>query len=266
MGTDAAGAPPSLDEVRWRLDAIDGELLKLLDERAALASSVAAAKRASGDTGFGLRPGREALIIRKLLAAPRTAANDALVIRVWREVMSDNLARQGPYHLAVWGGKDATRTVELTRLRFGTAPRMQILAEAKDVLAAAKTPWGVGVLALTPDSNWWGRLLAEPKLKIFAALPCLNRWGSQAALAVAEVEVEPTGGDQTFWVTDSGKSAAAIVEALSPSGVAAEPLAESGGLKLFSLSGFFMPNDERLAQAPGKLTGVIGAAPTPFDV
>ncbi|HQR89972.1 MAG TPA: LysR family transcriptional regulator, partial [Caulobacter sp.] len=61
-------------------------------------------------------------------------------------------------------------------------------------------------------------------------------------------------------------SAAAIVEALSPSGVAAEPLAESGGLKLFSLSGFFMPHDERLAQAPGKLTGVIGAAPTPFDV
>jgi hypothetical protein len=32
---------------------------------------------------------------------------------------------------------------------------------------------------------------------------------------VAEVEVEPTGGDQTFWVTDSPKSADAIVEALS---------------------------------------------------
>ncbi|HQR88962.1 MAG TPA: chorismate mutase, partial [Caulobacter sp.] len=134
MGTDAAKAPPSLDEVRWRLDAIDGELLKLLDERAALASSVAAAKRAAGDTGFGLRPGREALIIRKLLAAPRTAANDALVIRIWREVMSDNLARQGPYHLSVWGGRDTARAVELTRLRFGAAPPMRVMAEAKDVL------------------------------------------------------------------------------------------------------------------------------------
>lgn len=266
MGTDAADAPLSLDEVRWRLDAIDGELLKLLDERAALAGSVAAAKRAAGDTGFGLRPGREAMIVRKLLATPRKAANDALVIRIWREVMSDNLARQGPYHLSVWGGKDATRTVELARLRFGTAPRMQVLAEPKDVLAAARTPWGVGVLALTPDSAWWGRLLAEPKLKIFAALPCLSAWGPQAALAVAEVEVEPTGGDQTFWVTDSGKSASAIVEALGQDGVAAEPLAEAGGLKLFSLVGFFMPGDERLARAPGKLTGVIGAAPTPFDV
>ncbi len=266
MSTDAADAPLSLDEVRWRLDAIDGELLKLLDERAALASSVAAAKRAAGDDGFGLRPGREALIVRKLLATPRKAANDALVIRIWREVMSDNLARQGPYHLSVWGGKDTTRTVELTRLRFGAAPRLQIHAEAKDTLAAAKTPWGVGVLALTPDSAWWGRLLAEPKLKIFAALPCLSSWGPQTALAVAEVEVEPTGGDQTFWVTDSPKSASAIVEALGQDGVAAEPLAEAGGLKLFSLVGFFMPGDERLARAPGKLTGVIGAAPTPFDV
>ena len=266
MGSDAADAPPSLDEVRWRLDAIDGELLKLLDERAALASSVAAAKRAAGDTGFGLRPGREAMIVRKLLASPRKAATDALVIRIWREVMSDNLARQGPYHLSVWGGKDTARAVELTRLRFGAAPPMQVLAEAKDVLTAAKTPWGVGVLALTPDNAWWGRLLAEPKLKVFAALPCLNRWGPQAALAVAEVEVEPTGADQTFWVTDSARPAVAIVEALSLDGVAAELVAEAGGLKLLSLSGFFMPGDERLARAPGKLTGVIGAAPTPFDV
>jgi chorismate mutase len=266
MGTDAADAPLSLDEVRWRLDAIDGELLKLLDERAALASAVAAAKRAAGDTGFGLRPGREAMIVRKLLAAPRKAANDALVIRIWREVMSDNLARQGPYHLSVWGGKDTARAVELTRLRFGTAPRMQVLAEPKDVLAAAKTPWGVGVLALTPDSAWWGRLLAEPQLQVFAALPCLSAWGPMSALAVAGVDVEPTGDDRTFWVTDAPGSAASIEEALSRDGVAADLAAEAGGLKLFVLAGFYQRDDERLARAPGRLNGVIGAAPGPLDV
>lgn len=266
MGSDAAETPPSLDEVRWRIDAIDSELLKLLDERAGLARSVAAAKQAAGDTGFGLRPGREALIVRKLLATPRKAASDTLVLRIWRELMSDSLARQGPYHLAVWGGRDVARTVELTRLRFGTAPPMQVLASPQEALAAARTPWGVGVLALSPDHAWWGRLLAEPRLKIFAALPCLCGWGPQATLAVAEVEVEPTGGDQTFWVTDSARSSAAIVEALGQDGVAAEPLSEAGGLKLFSLSGFYQVGDERLARAPGKLTGVIGAAPTPFDV
>ena len=96
--------------------------------------------------------------------------------------------------------------------------------------------------------------------------PCLASWGPQAALAVAEVEVEPTGGDQTFWVTDAPKSAATIVETLSQTDIAAELIAEASGLKLFSLSGFFQPHDERLARAPGQLTGVIGAAPEQFDV
>ena len=266
MGSDAADATPSLEEVRWRLDAIDGELLKLLDERASLASAVAAAKRASGDTGFGLRPGREAQIVRKLLSAPRKGAADALVIRIWREIMADNLARQGPYQLGVFGGREPARVVELTRLRFGTAPRLSLVPTAQDALAVARAPWGVAVLPLASDTPWWGRLLAEPKLKVFAALPCLATWGPQAALAVAEVEVEPTGGDQTFWVSDSPKSAAAIVEALGLDGVAAELVAEAGGLKLFSLSGFFQADDERLARAPGQLTGVIGAAPEQFDV
>ena len=104
------------------------------------------------------------------------------------------------------------------------------------------------------------------RLKVFAALPCLASWGPQAALAVAEVEVEPTGHDQTFWVTDSTKSVSAIVETLSQTDVAAELIAEAGGLRLFSLSGFFQPDDPRLARAPGALTGVIGAAPEQFDV
>ena len=43
-------------------------------------------------------------------------------------------------------------------------------------------------------------------------------------------------------------------------------MAEAGGLKLFLLSGFYQAGDTRLARAPGKLSGVIGAAPQPLDV
>jgi len=80
------------------------------------------------------------------------------------------------------------------------------------------------------------------------------------------VEVEPTGADNTFWVTDAAQAAGAIEDALSRDGVAATLLAETGGLKLFMLSGFYQPGDPRLARAPGKLSGVIGAAPAPLDV
>ena len=35
----------------------------------------------------------------------------------------------------------------------------------------------------------------------------------------------------------------------------------SGGLKLFALAGYVQADDGRLGEAPGSLTGVIGAAP-----
>jgi len=260
-------ASPSLEEVRARIDAVDAELLRLIDERAGLASAVAAAKAAAGDAGkFGLRPGREAQLLRKLLAAPRGSASPALIVRIWRELMGASLAAQGPFHLHVWSGKDPARTVELTRLRFGAAPSLRSFAKPEEALAGARTLGGVAALALTPDNAWWGRLLAEPKLKVFTALPDLAAWGPMSALAVAEVEVEPTGDDRTFWVTDAPQPGPAIEEALSRDGVAATLLLQAGGLKLFVLSGFYQATDPRLARAPGKLSGVIGAAPGPLDV
>jgi chorismate mutase len=260
-------ASPSLEEVRARIDAIDAELLRLVDERAGLASAVAAAKTAAGESGrFGLRPGREAQLLRRLLSHPRGSASASLIVRIWRELMGASLAAQGPFHIEVWGGRDAARTVELARLRFGAAPALRALAKPEEALAAAKTPGGVAVCALTADSAWWGRLLAEPQLKVFAALPCLAAWGPMAALAVAEVEVEPTGDDRTYWVTDAAQPGPAIEEALSRDGVAATLLAQAGGLKLFVLAGFYQATDPRLARAPGRLSGVIGAAPGPLDV
>ena len=257
----------SLDSVRARIDDIDDRLLELLDERAELARSVAEAKRAEiapAAPAFGLRPDREAQIIRRLLGAPRRAASPALVIRVWRELMAESLRRQGPFQLTVWGGKASERTVELARLRFGAAPPLTLVDAPEAAIAAARAPGGVAVLALDGGPPWWGRMLAEPRVKVFAALPCLNAWGPRSALALADVPVEPTGADDTFWVTDAARGAG-VEQAMSDAGFAAELCAEGGGLRLFTLAGYVQPHDERLARAPGRLTGVIGAAPQPFD-
>ena len=267
MSEAKTGAAPSLDAVRQRIDALDTEMLRLVDERASLARIVAEAKRAAGDGDkFGLRPARETAILRRLIGTARAAATPRLIVRVWRELMGDSLAGQGPFHISVWGGKDAGRAIELARNRFGAAPLMRQVAKPEDAVAAARALGGVAVCALSPDSAWWGRLLAEPALKVFAALPCLNSWGPLSALAVAAVEVEPTGDDRTFWVTDAPGPASAIEDALSRDGVAGELISEAGGLKLFMLAGFYQGSDERLARAPGRLSGVIGAAPAPLDV
>ncbi|WP_374575935.1 chorismate mutase [Phenylobacterium sp.] len=258
---------PSLDEVRKRIDAVDTALLALIEERAGLARQVAAAKAAAGDVGkFGLRPGREAQLLRRLVGEGRDAATTALVVKVWRELIADSLSRQGPFHVSVFGGRDPIRAVDGARLRFGVAPPLRMVAKPEEALAAARTLGGVAVMSLSSETPWWGRLLAEPKLKVFAALPCLAAWGPMNALAVAEVDVEPTGADNTYWVTDAATPAGAVVEALARDGAAAELVADAGGLKLFSLAGFYQDHDERLARAPGRLSGVIGAAPAPLDV
>ena len=268
MSEAKTGAPaPSLEAVRQRIDALDSELLRLVDERASLARVVAAAKQAAGEGGrFALRPAREAEILRRLVAQERTAASAALIVRIWRELIGDSLAVQGPFHLSVWGGKDPGHTAELARRRFGDAPPLRQVGRPEEAIHDARAPGGVAICALTPDSAWWGRLLAEPHLRVFAALPCLATWGPMSALAVAAVEVEPTGHDRTFWVTDSPLTADTILEALSRDGVAAEQAIEAGGLKLFMLAGYYQANDARLDRAPGRLTGVIGAAPAPLDV
>ena len=265
----AGPKPPTLDQVRARIDAVDAELLRLIDERASLAEQVAAAKRLTDDTGkFALRPAREAQVLRRLLALQRRAADPGLIARIWAELMGHSLNRQGPFHLAVWGGRGgAARVTELARQRFGQAVYLHSVDKPELLLSEAKTLGGVGVGLLNNESAWWARLLVESKLTAFAVLPALATWGAPEALAVAEVEMEPSGeGDETLWVTDSAKPSWEIEIALSGDGVAAKLIAEANGLKLFSLAGFYMKSDERLARAPGSLTGVIGAAPAPFDL
>ena len=267
---DASDPKPnarSLEAVRARLDVVDRRLLELIDERAALASEVAAAKAAAGEGGrFALRPPREAEVLRNLLARPRKAAPAGLVVRIWRELMSDSLSRQGPYHVSVYVGQAPEGVREAARMRFGDAPPFTAASRPEEAIAEAKTPGGVAVLGLDSRTPWWGRLLAEPTLRVFAALPCLNAWGRPTALAAAEVEIGPTGGDRTYWVSDAPGPPGRLIGALSKDGVAAELLADAGGLRLFELVGYYQSDDARLTRAPGRLTGVIGAASAPLDL
>jgi hypothetical protein len=117
------------------------------------------------------------------------------------------------------------------------------------------------------DYAWWGKLLLEPKLSVFAILPCVSQWGTPSAMAVAEVTPEPSGeGDETLWVTDSPLPAYEIETHFMQDGVAARLVTDANGLKLFALSGFYQSDDDRLARGPGRLTGVIGVVPVAYDM
>jgi len=110
------------------------------------------------------------------------------------------------------------------------------------------------------DRPWWGRLLARPDLRVVEALPD-DRAGVPRTLLVACEPSGPTGDDRTFWITDSPLPDARLRADLAERGLAATLASQAGGLKLYAVAGYVQPEDGRLSQAPGTLSGVIGSAP-----
>ena len=201
---------------------------------------------------------------RRLAAGPRDRADASAI------ALRGLLAGAAPAEIAalkaVWGRIEAMSGPSLVTSgglaqalatdRYGLGARPMPVEEALKAVEAGSR----ALVDLSPDRPWWGRLLARPELKIVAALPDDRRARPQAFLVSREMS-GPTGDDRSFWVTDSGWSDAKIAEALGGLGLVADPLAKAGGLKLFMLTGYVQPEDGRLKDAPGRLTGVIGAAP-----
>ncbi|MBU4135704.1 MAG: hypothetical protein KJ690_04735 [Alphaproteobacteria bacterium] len=216
-------------------------------ERLTLDRAVAEAVRLRLAAGSRPRPDADAIALRALLTNLSPAAAAAV-----RAVLG-RIDAAGGAPLVVWGAASQTLAAD----RFGLTARTA--AEPEQALVAVRDG-SRALLDLTPGKAWWGRLLAEPALRIVAALPD-DRLGLPRSLMVQRAEPGPTGDDRTFWATDSQAPDARIVGILAAAGLAASPLIAAGGLKLFMLAGYVQAEDGRLSSAPGSLSGVIGAAP-----
>lgn len=91
----------SLNDIRVQIDALDQELLTLLNRRAALANEVGAIKRKEGSAVF--RPEREAQVIHGLQTANPGPLKGSNVASIWREIMSACRALEAPQRVAYLG-------------------------------------------------------------------------------------------------------------------------------------------------------------------
>ena len=99
---DSTTAPQhDLLALRTRIDALDRELLALLNRRAALAQEVGEVKKKEGSVAF--RPEREAQVIDGLKAANPGPLKSASVAPIWREIMSACRALETPTRVAYLG-------------------------------------------------------------------------------------------------------------------------------------------------------------------
>ncbi|MEO7941322.1 MAG: chorismate mutase, partial [Burkholderiaceae bacterium] len=91
----------TLPELRNQIDAVDAQLLELLNRRAAIALEVGDIKRAEGSVVF--RPEREAQVIQSLQQHNAGPMRSDGIAHIWREIMSCCRALEARQRVAYLG-------------------------------------------------------------------------------------------------------------------------------------------------------------------
>ncbi|HEX4261761.1 MAG TPA: chorismate mutase [Acetobacteraceae bacterium] len=282
--TPPVAAPASLAELRAELDRLDDALHATLMRRAEVVAAVGSlgVKRATA-----LRPGREAAIIRRLLAAHSGGLPRQAVVRLWRELLAATTAMQGRFAVAVCDAEPALATVAIAREHFGAlTPLGHHRTPAQAIRQVSEGRAAVAVLPMPaqdePDqAAWWTALLHQdvPRLHIVARLPF---WAPRPegtpqaqALVVSAADPDPSGADRSLLGLEiaAGISRARLGTALGAAGFAARDVilrrypGAAAAQALVEVEGFVAADDRRLAAANGLIPApvLLGAYAVPIE-
>ena len=126
-----------LPELRAQIDAIDAQILQLMNQRATCAQEVARTKLAQGEQGSFYRPDREAMVLRRIQELNQGPLANGTVMRFFRELMSSCLALEKPLAVAFLG-PEGTFTQQATFKHFGHAVEAVPVATIADIFTAVE--------------------------------------------------------------------------------------------------------------------------------
>ena len=197
----------ALVDLRREIDELDEALHGLLMKRAVVVSRIASAKALAADVTPPIRPGREAEIIRRRLAAHEGPLPPAVIARIWREIIAGFTRIQGKVEVALYAPRKSASYWDLARSHFGGGTPIALHASAGVVIdALAAGDASVGVLPV-PEANeddpWWPQLVATgPRSpQIVARLPFVAEQTTGEpleALVVAAMDQEATSADRSY--------------------------------------------------------------------
>ena len=156
---------PDLLSLRTRIDAVDRELLDLLNHRARLAQEVGELKKREGSVTF--RPEREAQVIDGLKAVNPGPLKSESVAPIWREIMSACRALETPTRVAYLG--PAGTFSELAALGFFGSSIVRVQCESIDEVFRATTA-GAADFGVVPVENSTEGVVAR-SLDLFLTTP-----------------------------------------------------------------------------------------------
>ena len=162
---------PKIKEFRDKIDKVDDEILRLLNERMTYVKSIGELKIQSGGSIY--RPERERAIVKRLKEQSRGLLNLKAIEAIYGEIFAVSRNLEKPQSVA-YLGPEGTYTHQVARSRFGAMSEYRALASIEDVfkeLINKEANYGVvpiennteGVVGVTLDC-----LGKYTELKIFA--------------------------------------------------------------------------------------------------
>lgn len=268
-----APAEADIAALRAEIDTLDDAIHDLLMKRSAVVARLAGS-RAKG-AGTPLRPGREAAVLRRLLARHAGALHRERVVRIWREIFMASTAIQGGFSAAVFAPDPQSGHARLAREHFGPISAIRVHPTPARALAAVSDgEASVAVLpapteeSTGPQTAWWARL-EVPRLQVVARLPFVADGGGPAALVVAPLPPDPSGQDRTLLLIEAegaaarGRLAASLAEARLEATSLLVTRAGDATLALAEVEGFLTAEDPRLAALPWARCTILGAYAVP---
>jgi chorismate mutase/prephenate dehydratase len=136
----------SLSDLRTKIDALDEQIIRLLNERADLVHEVGLIKKAEGGAIYA--PEREEQVLRGLATKARDLQSrlpEASIRAIYREIMSASFALEKGLVIAYFG-PEATNTHQAARGRFGASVEYAAqvtIADVFDAVSRGKADYGV---------------------------------------------------------------------------------------------------------------------------
>ena len=202
----AQSSPRPLPVLRQEIDRIDGEILKLLGERTAVVAEVGATKTVAGGPVF--RPGRQASLIRVLIARSGGAPTPQAIASIWTNIIAASIRTQKPDFSVLVTQATGTAGFGVAKDFFGAAIPISVSPDATSAFAAL-AEGHADAAALPPAGEWWR---AVPQgLAIVASAPLLRDALAPDLLILARQATDVSGADMVLAVLPEGATPGTVL-------------------------------------------------------
>ncbi len=190
-----------LSDIRQEIDLIDNQVHDLFMRRAALVSSVAAAKKKAGLQI--VHPAREAKLMRRLLFRHEGVLPRSTIVRIWRELISSVSLLQTGLSVVV----SSASYWDMAKDYFGSQIPMNNVSNTQNALTEVRENGVYFAVMPYPEldekSPWWVNLFNQNEddnnnISVVCALPYGRSAKDNKALVISKIDFMPSGDDNSF--------------------------------------------------------------------